>query len=88
MLKAFACNDSDIYAAESIEQAIQVYRDQVGEDEPMEDGYPIELVDEDLDKEYQDFDEDERPIEGQTITIRRMLAEHGTEPGYLCGSNW
>ena len=88
MLKAYQCDYSDVYAAESAEQAAQLWRDTVGEDEPMEDGYPRELSDEELDVRYQAFDEDERPIEGQTTSVREMLAEHGNEPGWLCGSDW
>lgn len=86
MLKAYACDDSDLYAAESAEQAAQLYRDQVGE-EP-EDGYPRELDDEELDKRQPAFDEYERVIEGETTSVREMLAEHGNEPGWLAGSTW
>lgn len=88
MLKAFKCDDSDVFAAESSEQATQLWKDMVGEDEQMEDDYPRELSDEELDVRHPAFDEDERPIEGQTISIREMLAEHGEEPGWLCGSGW
>lgn len=87
MLKAYLCDSSDIYAAESAEQAEQLWRDMVV-DEPLDDGYPRELTDEELDVRYPAFDEDERPIEGQTTSVREMLAEHGSEPGWLCGSDW
>ena len=50
MLKAYQCDYSDVYAAESAEQAAQLWRDMVGEDEPMEDGYPRELSDEELEQ--------------------------------------
>lgn len=86
MLKAYACDDSDIYAAESAEQAAKLYEDITGEQ--PDDGYPTELTDKDLDKRYPAFDEDERPIEGQTTSVREMLAEHGDEPGWLAGSDW
>lgn len=88
MLKAYACDDSDIYAANSSEEAKRLWLDMVGEDELMEDGYPVELDDEDLDKRYPAFDENENPIEGQTVSIREMLADHGDEPGWLCGSDY
>ncbi len=86
MLKAYHCDDSYIYAAENAEQAAQLWRETIGEDEPMEDGYPRELTNEELDVRYPAFDEDERPIEGQTVSIREMLEEPGSEPGWLCGT--
>lgn len=86
MLKAFACDDSDLYAAENAEQAAALYRECSGEG--TEDGYPRELTDAELDIRYPAFDEDERPIEGQTTSVREMLAEHGDEPGWLAGSDW
>ena len=88
MLKAYHCDDSDVYAAESAEQAAQLWREHVGGDEPMEEDYPRELDDAELDKRYPAFDEDERPIEGKTTSVREMLEEHGSEPGWLCGSAW
>ena len=88
MLKAYQCDDSDVYAAESAEQAAQLWREHVGGDESMDDKYPQELTAAELDVRYPAFDEDERPIEGQTISVREMLAEHGSEPGWLCGSCW
>ena len=88
MLKAYQCDDSDVYAAESAEQAAQLWREHVGGDEPMDDEYPQELTDGQLDVRYPAFDEDERPIEGETTSIREMLAEHGDTPGWLCGSEW
>lgn len=86
MLKAYACNDSDLYAAASLEQAAKVYEEHVGE--PPDDGYPVELTDADMDKRYPAFDENENPIEGQTTSVREMLVEHGDEPGWLAGSDW
>ena len=47
-----------------------------------------ELTDEELDVRYPAFDEDERPIEGQTTSVREMLTEHGSEPSWLCGRDW
>lgn len=88
MLKAYKCNDSDLYAANDIEEAKRLWREQVGSDELMDDEYPLELTDEELDHRYPAFDEDERPIEGETTSVREMLAEHGDEPGWLAGSDW
>lgn len=86
MLKAYACDDIDLYAAESAEQAAKLYEEHTGE--PPDDGYPTELTAADLDKRYSAFDEDENPIEGQTTSVREMLVEHGSEPGWLAGSEW
>lgn len=88
MLKAYQCDDSDVYAAHDAEEAKRLWRELVGADEPMDEDYPRELDDAELDKRYPVFDEDERPIEGQTTSVREMLAEHGSKPGWLCGSDW
>lgn len=87
-LKAFAVGDSDIYAAEYPEEALRLANEMHGiDDDPA---FSIDdvvlLVDEDLDKEYPEFDEDERPTGGVT-TIRIWLSETVT-PGWLCGSDW
>lgn len=83
-LKAYQCSDYDWFAAVSAEQAADLYLAMTGDDEPG-DEYPRELTDDELDKEYPDFDENER-LTGGTTTIRQMLAKHGDEPGWLCGS--
>ena len=88
MLKVYKCDDSDLYAANDAEEAKRLWREQVGDDEVMDEEYPLELTDEELDRRYQAFDEDERPIEGETTSVREMLAEHGDEPGWLAGSDW
>ncbi|MBN8921601.1 MAG: hypothetical protein BGP10_15945 [Rhodanobacter sp. 68-29] len=88
MLKAYQCDDSDVYAANDAEEAKRLWHDTVGEDEPMADGYPRELDDAELDRRYPAFDENECPIEGQTTSVREMLVEHGDDPGWLCGSEW
>lgn len=87
-LKAYAVGDSDIYAAEFAEQALSLANDMHGSeyDPPFSMKDVVELVDEDLDKEYPEFDEDERPTGGVT-TIRIWLSETLT-PGWLCGSDW
>lgn len=87
MLKAYWCDECDLYAAESAEQAAELWRDMVGADESLEEGYPRELTDQELDALQPEFDEDERRT-GGTTSIRRMLAEHGDEPGWLAGTEW
>jgi hypothetical protein len=84
-LKAYACDDCDLYAADSAEQAAQLYREHTG-DLP-DDGYPRELDDAELDAEQPEFDENEQRT-GGTTSVRQMLAEHGDEPGWLAGSEW
>jgi hypothetical protein len=86
MLKVYYCDDFDMFAAESADQAADLYEEMTG-DRPDE-SYPRELTDAELDVRYPAFDEDERPIEGQTISVREMLAENGDEPGWLAGSDW
>lgn len=87
MLKAYAVDDSDLYAASSPEEAIRVYREHCGEDIEVTAGYPIELSDEDLDKPIPAFDEDERPT-GEMTSVRQFLIEHGDEPGFLATSEY
>ena len=84
-LKVYACDDSELYAAESAEQAAALYTETTGE--PTEDGYPRELMDAELDTPQPEFDEDERRT-GNMTSVRQMLAEHGDEPGWLAGSEW
>lgn len=81
MLKAYQCNDSDIYAAESEEGAIEVYREYTGDD--FAEGYPSELTAEELDKEIPEIDENDARTGGIT-SIRKLLSEHGAEPSPLC----
>jgi hypothetical protein len=84
-LKAYLCDDSDVYAAESAEQALKLYEETVGE--LPEEGYPQELSEKALDVQYPEFDENEEKT-GSMTSIRQMLAEHGNEAGWLCGSDW
>lgn len=86
MLKAYQCTDDDLYAAESAEQAAKLCEEHTGE--PCDEGYPRELDDAELDARQPAFDEDENQIEGETTSVREMLAEHGDEPGWLAGSRW
>lgn len=85
-LKAYQCDDYDLYAARDAEEAKRLWHEQCGHDDPMEDGYPRELSDAELDRRQPAFDEDGTLIEGETTSIREMLAEHGDEPGWLAGS--
>lgn len=84
MLKAFSCDDSDLYAAENAEQAERVYEEMTGEH--CAEGYPQELSDAELDVPYPEFDENEQQT-GGTTSIRQMLVEHGDAPGWLAGSD-
>ena len=83
-LKVYQCSDYDWFAALNAEQAADLYLAWTGDDEPGEE-YPRELTDAELDVEYPEFDENEQPTGGIT-SIRKMLAKHGNEPGWLCGS--
>lgn len=87
-LKVYACDHSDIYAANDADEAARLWRELNGDDESMEDGYPRELTDDELDARIPAFDENENRIEGQTTSVREMLAEYGSEPGWLAGSDW
>lgn len=82
-MKVFAINDDDLYAANDAAEALSLYRGMV-DDEPE----PIieELTDAQLDHRHPAFDEDERPIPGETISVREMLEQHGDEPGWLAGT--
>ena len=83
MMKAYEMDDEPTtYAANSAEEAVALYAQDSGE--PVEEGYPRELTDAELDADQADYDDDERPT-GMTTTIRRWL-EAATEPGYLCGA--
>lgn len=88
MLKAYQCDEYDLYAAHDAEEAKRLWHEQCGHDDPMEDEYPRELTGEELDRRQPAFDEDGDPIKGETTSVREMLAEHGDEPGWLAGSEW
>lgn len=84
-LKAYQVGDSDVYVAEDEAGAMKQAEEMVGEGE-----YSITdvraLTDEELDKEYPEFDENEKET-GGVATIRQWLSEAVT-PGWLCGSDW
>lgn len=85
MLKAFRCTDMDLYAAADATQCAKLYEEHCGD--KLEDGYPEELTDAELDASQPEFNEDGERT-GGTTSIRQMLAEHGDEPGWLAGSEW
>lgn len=85
-LKAFQCGDEAIYAARDAAEAAALYRAQTGEVEPLDEGYPVELSEAELDRRYPVFDEDEQCVPGQTFSIRELLAELGDTPGWLCAT--
>lgn len=85
MLKAFYVNDEELWCANSAEEAAADYLEETGEH--CEDGYPRELTDAELDAEQPEFDENEERT-GGTTSVRKMLEEHGDEPGWLAGSEW
>lgn len=83
MLRAYRVSDNEIYAAESIEQAAELYRADTGE-ECESPYFPEAISDAELDGEIREYDEDERPT-GDTTTIRAWLLA-ATEPGWLAGT--
>lgn len=85
MLKAYYCDETELFAAENVEQAEQLYAEIVGE--RTQEGYPRELTDAELDEIQPEFDENEERT-GNATSIRQMLAEHGDEPGWLAGGIW
>jgi hypothetical protein len=82
-LKAFQIGD-DLYAANSAEQAAQLFTEQTGDacDEEVR-----ELTDDELDAPQPEYDEDEQPTD-DTTSVRQMLREHGDEPGWLAATRW
>lgn len=85
-LKAYMVGDDDVYAAHSAEEAVRLFRLDVDWGDGDIDIDVSELTDAELDREYPEFDENERPT-GNTITMRKYLAEM-TAPGWLAGSSW
>lgn len=83
-LKAFHCDDLDIYAAHDADEAKSLWRAMVGGDMDMADGYPKELTDAELDQPQPEFDENEQRT-GEWTSVRDFLNQ-ATEPGWLCGS--
>ena len=73
-LLAFEMDDEPtIYAAESAEKAAEAYLDDCGE---AVDGdlYPRQLSDTELDRVFEEFDEDGAPT-GRQVTLRIWLGE-------------
>jgi hypothetical protein len=85
VLRAFHVSDEEFWAGYDAASVARLYEETTGD--PCLDDYPIELTEAELDHRYPAFDEDERPIEGETVSPREWLAEM-TEPGFLAGSYW
>jgi hypothetical protein len=83
-LKAFQVDDCTWYAAETAEQAAQVYKSDTGED--CDDEYPTEVSDAELDAPIPEFDENEERT-GDMTTMRAFL-EEATAPGFLATSEF
>jgi hypothetical protein len=82
-VKVYEMDDEPtIYAAHDWQEAVALYVKESGAQ--VEDGWPCELNDAELDKPRPEYDENEQPT-GETTTIRIWL-EEATEPGYLCGA--
>lgn len=81
-LKAFQMDDMTWYSANSAEEAVAVYKADTGED--VDDGYPTEVTDAQLDQEIPEYDENEERT-GRMTTMRAFLDE-ATGPGFLATS--
>lgn len=79
-MKVFQIGE-ELYAAESAEHAAVIYAEMTGE-APDPDDEPCELSDAELDAPTPEFDEDERQT-GEMTSVRQMLVESGSEPGWL-----
>lgn len=83
MLNAYYVSEDEIFAAHSAEEARAGYMLETGE--LCDEGYPRELTTEELDEPHPEFDEDERKTDVMT-SVRQMLREHGSAPGFLAGT--
>lgn len=82
-LKAFQCDETELFAAVSADQAAELYEDWTGE--APQAPYPTELTDAQLDEPIPALDEDECET-GEMTSIRQFLVEYGDEPGWLASS--
>ena len=80
-MKAFQLTDEEIWAANSLEEAITDYEKTTGVNIDPDD--VNELSDTLLDKPVPEYDDDENPT-GQMTTLRAWLNDM-TEPGFLAG---
>lgn len=78
-MKAYVVSDCEWWAANSEAEARASYKQETGED--VDDDVFTELSDVELDREFLDTDENERPT-GDMTTFRRLL-DTMTEPGFL-----
>jgi hypothetical protein len=85
-MKAFQVDDYTWYAAETAEQAIEVYKADTGEDVDTDDGYPSEVSDARLDADIPEYDENEMRT-GRWTNMRTFL-EEATGPGFLASSEF
>lgn len=83
-MNAYQMDDYDVWAANSIEEAVSDYeRETGGKVDPEE---VRQLTDAELDADIPEFDENEQPT-GKMTTIRSWLADM-TKPGFLGSSCW
>jgi hypothetical protein len=83
-MKAFVMDDENtVYAALDKDAAIAKYIEDSGCKLDDFEDYIYELSDDVLDKEIDDYDENEQPT-GKKTTMRSWLNEM-TEAGYMCG---
>lgn len=85
-MKVWQVSDQDWMVALTGEAAIAEFKDMNGfDDDDIDDGYPLEMDDEYLDREVPEYDEDERKT-GRIVTARKYLDEHqGTEAQWFWG---
>ena len=80
-MKAYRMTECEVWAANSIEEAIADYRREILDDLDADD--VRELTDAELDDPLDEFDEDGEPT-GETTTLRARLAQM-TSCGLLAG---
>ena len=90
MLKVYQVGDYDLYAAETGQQALDLYRkdedlEESGSGEDFVKAEVRELSDAELDAELPETDEN-GALTGRMTSIRRWLSEKG-EPGWLAWSD-
>lgn len=80
-MNAYEMDDHPVYyAAHTAEEARKLYQNDTGE--TLEDKYPRQVTDAELDAETLVIYEDEEPT-GEVTSMRKMLADQKA-PGFLC----